>query len=192
MGMQMRLKALYAPKLVVDGFWGPVSQAACRVYLRSLMPEGGKRWPAANERALRKFYGPPGVDDRLERIAVPYGMEYEGRVVKTMMVHERCAESLLRVLVELGEVMSGDDEVRAAVTDFAGVYNPRRMRGGSGWSLHAYGAAIDLDADENGLRDAWPLRATMPLRVMEAFAREGWMAAGAFWGYDAMHFQATR
>jgi hypothetical protein len=32
----------------------------------------------------------------------------------------------------------------------------------------------------------------MPLEIMEAFAREGWLAAGAFWGRDAMHFQATR
>jgi hypothetical protein len=27
---------------------------------------------------------------------------------------------------------------------------------------------------------------------MEEFAKEGWLAAGAFWGRDAMHFQATQ
>jgi hypothetical protein len=32
----------------------------------------------------------------------------------------------------------------------------------------------------------------MPIQVMEEFAKEGWLAAGAFWGRDAMHFQATR
>jgi hypothetical protein len=32
----------------------------------------------------------------------------------------------------------------------------------------------------------------MPIEVMECFAREGWLSAGAFWGYDAMHFQATQ
>jgi len=38
----------------------------------------------------------------------------------------------------------------------------------------------------------WPTSSTMLLVVMEAFAREGWLSAGAFWGRDAMHFQATQ
>ena len=54
------------------------------------------------------------------------------------------------------------------------------------------GAAIDLDADDNTFRDHWPMQADMPLEIMEAFAREGWVSAGAFWGYDAMHFEAVR
>jgi hypothetical protein len=32
----------------------------------------------------------------------------------------------------------------------------------------------------------------MPLEVMEAFAREGWVSAGAFWSRDAMHHQSTQ
>jgi hypothetical protein len=28
--------------------------------------------------------------------------------------------------------------------------------------------------------------------VMEFFAVGGWLSAGAFWGRDAMHFQATK
>jgi hypothetical protein len=51
---------------------------------------------------------------------------------------------------------------------------------------------VDLDPDDNGNHVAWPTRATMPLEVMEAFAREGWVSAGAFWSRDAMHHQATR
>jgi hypothetical protein len=27
---------------------------------------------------------------------------------------------------------------------------------------------------------------------MEAFARVGWLAAGAFWNRDAMHYETTR
>jgi hypothetical protein len=44
----------------------------------------------------------------------------------------------------------------------------------------------------NGNHAHWPLTADMPLVVMEEFAREGWLSAGAFWGRDAMHFQATQ
>jgi hypothetical protein len=75
---------------------------------------------------------------------------------------------------------------------YAGCFNNRAMRGGSLPSLHARGAAVDLDPDDNGNHIAWPTRATMPLEVMEAFAREGWLSAGAFWSRDAMHFQATQ
>jgi len=66
------------------------------------------------------------------------------------------------------------------------------MRGGTSYSLHARGAAIDLDAENNGNLTHWPTAATMPLEVMECFAREGWLSAGAFWGRDAMHHQATQ
>jgi hypothetical protein len=31
----------------------------------------------------------------------------------------------------------------------------------------------------------------MPFGVMEIFAREGWKAAGAFWGRDSMHLEAS-
>jgi hypothetical protein len=65
------------------------------------------------------------------------------------------------------------------------------MRGGSTPSLHARGAAIDLDPDNNANKQHWPASATMPFAVMEAFAREGWLSAGAFWSRDAMHSQAT-
>jgi len=76
-------------------------------------------------------------------------------------------------------------------TDYCGVFNFRLKRGGSTYSLHAYGAAIDLDADDNTFKNAWPINADMPLEIIEEFAREGWVSAAAFWGYDAMHFQAT-
>ena len=51
---------------------------------------------------------------------------------------------------------------------------------------------FDFAASENGNHTSWPVAATMPLGVMEIFAAEGWLPAGAFWGRDAMHFQATQ
>jgi hypothetical protein len=57
--------------------------------------------------------------------------------------------------------------------------------------MRARGAAIDLDPDNNGNLQSWPHAASMPFEVMEIFAQEGWLAAGAFWGHDAMHAQAT-
>ena len=76
--------------------------------------------------------------------------------------------------------------------DYGGVFNYRPKRGGNSLSLHSWGIAIDLDADDNSFRDSWPMKADMPLEIMEEFSKEGWLSAGAFWGYDAMHFEAAR
>jgi hypothetical protein len=66
------------------------------------------------------------------------------------------------------------------------------MRGGKRPSKHSWGAAIDLDPDHNGLKTSWPFAATMPIEVMEEFAREGWIGLGWQIGRDSMHFQPTR
>ncbi len=66
------------------------------------------------------------------------------------------------------------------------------MRGGKSISRHSWGIAIDLEADDTGNMVPWPQKADMPFEIMEEFAKEGWIAAGAFWGRDAMHMQATR
>ena len=119
-------------------------------------------------------------------------MFYDGKRVTRTRVHHKCAESLLRVLTNIRDILPKHPDIRDEAEDYSGVYNFRMKRGGSTYSLHAWGAAIDLDADDNTFRDSWPMKSDMPLEIMECFAREGWICAGAFWGYDAMHAQATR
>lgn len=168
-----------------DGHWGPKSIAACQEHLRGFMPEDNP-WPKTDQASLTAFYGRAGDEDQLVNLTVPKGICYEGKKVKTVRCHKKVAPSLLRILNFL--VM----EFPHIARQYAGCYNNRPMRGGSLPSLHARGAAIDFDPDANGNHTSWPVAAIMPLGVMELFAREGWVAAGAFWGRDAMHFQATR
>lgn len=174
-----------------DGFWGPISQAACKAHLRSLMPDINP-WPSASQAALRAFYGAPGDESNLATLVFPYPMFYGGKSVKTTRVHRKCLPSLLRILASIGHAYGNRPAIMEEAQDYGGCYNFRMKRGGSTYSLHAYGAAIDLDADDNTFRDSWPMKSDMPLQIMEEFAREGWVAAGAFWGFDAMHFQATQ
>jgi hypothetical protein len=175
-----------------DGFWGPKSIAACQKYLRSLMPKPNP-WPKSDTRSLNAFYGDPAkgeVAPQLVKLDVRgIGLRYDSKPVSSINVHRKCAESLGHVLEEVSKLAPTHSWV---LQQYAGVYNHRPMRGGTRWSLHAYGAAIDLAPGTNGLNTHWPTRSTMPLEVMECFAREGWLPAGAFWSRDAMHFQATR
>lgn len=169
-----------------DSFWGPKSIAACQRHLRKMMPVPNP-WPKSDQASLSAFYGSPGDESRLVNLNVEgLGVMYEGRAVKTIRCHERVAQSLRRVIVSLSETHP------QILKEYAGVYNNRLMRGGSLPSLHARGAAIDLWPDRNGNYTHWPTRAMMPLEVMEAFSREGWLSAGAFWSRDAMHAQATQ
>jgi hypothetical protein len=169
----------------VDGFWGPKSIAACQSYLRSLMPKDAN-WPRASQESLQGFYGSPGDESKLVSVNVEgLGLRYDGKPVKSIRCHDKVADSLKRVLESLAK--SHPD----IVAQYAGVYNNRPMRGGSLPSLHARGAAIDLAPDTNRMSQSWPVSADMPLEVMEAFAREGFVGLGWLIGRDAMHFQAT-
>jgi hypothetical protein len=171
--------------VVPDSFWGPKSIAACQRHLRALMPSPNP-WPKSDQASLTKFYGAAGDEAQLVNLPAPVPMYYAGKRIKTIRCHAKVAASLARALTAAYAVAP------EAVKVYDGCFNNRPMRGGSLPSLHARGAAIDLDASNNGNLTAWPVRATMPLEVMEAFAREGWLSAGAFWGRDSMHAQATQ
>ena len=171
-----------------DGFWGPKSIAAAQRHLRALMPSPNP-WPKSDQASLRKFYGAPEDNGPIVSIAPPAWLRlYDSptTTLRSIQCHEKVADSLLRALTA----------AHAAAPDFAsrffGCHVDRNMRGGSLPSLHAYGAAIDLAASSNGNKVHWPTVADMPFSVMEAFAAEGWLSAGAFWSRDAMHFQATQ
>lgn len=170
-----------------DGFWGPKSIRALQYYLRLLMPKSNP-WPDTSQEALTKFYGKAGDETKLVAMSIPAGIDirYDGNPVSKIRCHEKVAESLYRVLKEMAQTCP------QILLKYDGCYNNRAMRGGSLPSLHARGAAVDFASGSNGNFMHWPTVADMPLEAMEAFSREGWLSAGAFWGRDAMHFQATR
>lgn len=170
-----------------DGFWGPKSVAACQTHLRSLMPKKNP-WPKSDQDSLTKFYGRAGDESQLAPINVEgLGIKYDGKPVKIIRCHKKVGASLLRVLTALSK-----SPQRYVLEKYAGCFNNRAMRGGTLPSLHARGAAVDLDPDSNANHQHWPSSATMPLEVMEEFAKEGWLPAGAYWSRDSMHFQCTQ
>jgi hypothetical protein len=169
-----------------DGFWGPKSIAASQAHLRMLMPVPNP-WPGTSQSELTAFYGNAGDENKLVNLDVSdLDVRYDGTRVKTIRCHGKVAASLKRVMVALSH------DHPEILRDYCGCFNNRPMRGGSTPSLHARGAAIDFCAGDNGNTTHWPTRATMPFEVMEIFAREGWLSAGAFWGRDGMHHQSTK
>lgn len=169
-----------------DGFWGPKSITACKAHLRAMMPSVNP-WPKSDQGSLMEFYGNPGDESKLVLIDVSgLGVEYDGQKVKTIRCHRKVSDSLRRIIVAISH-----SPFAYILSQYAGCYNNRSMRGGTLPSLHARGAAIDFDPIPNGNHRAWPVNATMPIQVMEEFAKEGATPAGAFWGRDAMHMEFT-
>lgn len=178
-----------------DGFWGPKSIAACQKHLKAMMPS---HRPFPKQSQVESFYGPHGVPGGKtppqKAIKLPFSIYYEGKEVKTLHPHEKCADSLLSVFERLAKAYGTTAErEEAGILIYDGLYNPLKMRGASGvWSMHSWTIAIDLNANRKGNKVHWPTNATMPIEMMECFAQEGWLSAGAFWSRDAMHFQATQ
>jgi hypothetical protein len=177
-----------------DGFWGPISTAAAKAHLAKLAPTPN---PFPVQSRVSEFYGAPGVPGGFtppqRKIALPFTVYYEGNPVTHLRPHEKCADRLLAVFHRLAEIYPDEASRRAAgILTYDGLYHPRAMRGGTARSMHSWAIAIDLDAARNGNAAHWPMASSMPIEVMECFAAEGWLSAGAFWSRDAMHFQATR
>jgi hypothetical protein len=170
-----------------DGIWGDVSTAACERHLRALMPKQ-HRWTTGDETSVIARFGEPGDEEQLVNLPViGLGIKYEGKPVRSIRCHRLVADSLLAAITEIAATPA-----RWILAEYAGCYNVRPMRNGSRLSKHAWGIAVDFAPATNGLRTHWPRAANMPIEAMEAFARQGWLSAGAFWSSDAMHFEATR
>ena len=189
MEMQARIRSAGFYRGEIDGLWGPRSNTGLRKYLVSLMPTPNP-WPT--QARVADFFGRPGDESNLVAFDFPYPTFYGGKRVKTGRCHRLVRDSLLRVLTEIGFMWGKETGIMEEAEDYGGIYNDRNMRSGASKSMHAWGIAIDQDADDNGNSTPWPQKADMPLAILEAFAREGWTSAAAWWGRDAMHHQATR
>jgi hypothetical protein len=104
----------------------------------------------------------------------------------------RAADALRAVSAEI-ERLPGN--VRRAAYPIAGTYACRNVADHQQPSMHAYGAAIDLNLafsqywlwDQQKHRFAWANR--MPREIVDAFERHGFIWGGRWYHYDTMHFE---
>lgn len=149
-------------------------------------------WPKDDQTALIAFYGTPGhaVEAQLVDVVPPFRMTYEGSPIARIRFHKKAAAALLAALTEIWEQYGKDQSKIDAlgISHYDGAYNPRFIRGSTTrWSNHAFGAAIDINADHNGFNTG---HGTMPKPVVDAFKRQGARWGGDYHGRtDPMHFE---
>jgi hypothetical protein len=154
-------------------------------------------WPL--QRDCPQFYGDPNAKNWLHEnttdVSCPWPLLLEGKPVGHILIHKKCAESLVRVLGAVWDATGRDvakiKELR--YDQYDGSYNFRPMRGGHSLSMHAYAAAIDWDAADNAQHTQKHLFQSDSLLIVK-FKEEGW-SWGGDWSagsVDAMHVQAAR
>lgn len=152
-------------------------------------------WPKQNYAAMTAFYGGPGENQT--QLVLPYPMVLAwdtGTVVKKITCNKKCTESLHNIFEKTLKVYGLEDIKKLKLNLFGGCLNVRKMRGGSSWSIHSWGAAVDLDPNNNQLK--WGRdRATFAKKEYNDFWKivesEGWVSLGKAKNYDWMHFQAA-
>ncbi|GMG82196.1 M15 family metallopeptidase [Paralimibaculum aggregatum] len=201
----------------IDGLWGPLTEEAVaglaelRATGRSprpwrdalaAAPANPNGWPLQTEAAMTAVYGPPGQPEGRTPPLVPVECPWELRLAwdlrqttRRIHAHAGVAESLARVLARVRQDYLAPELRRLRLDRYGGCYNPRRMRGGSRWSTHAWGIALDFDPERNRLRwgrDRAALAGPAYDAWWAAWEAEGWVGLGRARNFDWMHVQAAR
>jgi hypothetical protein len=197
----------------VDGFWGPVTEHAFES-LHELRRTGQppvpfrddasgeanpNHWPRDNRQQteMRSFFGPPG-NPPMRKVRCPWPLRLawdRSQRITQINVHEKVADSLERIFTRVHQHY-GDAELQRLRLDlFGGSFAPRRKRGGTTWSTHAWATAIDWDPERNKLkwsRDRAALADPVYTAWWHAWEAEGWLSLGRARNFDWMHVQAAR
>jgi hypothetical protein len=202
---QAMMADLKVYKTEIDGLAGPATQAALEkwqdylTFKRPPLPDADVKhlptgWPRQAD--VEKFFGKPGANQ--VRLTSPYALYLDwdlSEVVMGFSCHEKVHDAIVRVMERVADAY-GLEQIHALGLDqFGGCLNVRKMRNGSAWSMHAWGIALDWDADRNALREtSRTARMARPeyVRFLDLWEEEGFVSLGRARNFDWMHVQAAR
>lgn len=183
----------------IDGLYGRATEEAHAGWIRqsrdgtpadAQIEHQPQVWP--RQKDVPAFYGEKGKHQVM--LDLPYLMYYDKTPVRRISLHEKVAPSARRVL-EKTLAHYGTRVSELGLDKYSGSLNVRQMRGGSAWSMHSWGIAIDFDAGNNALN--WDhTRAKLARPECKSFFdfwyEEGWISLGRERDFDWMHVQAAR
>lgn len=148
------------------------------------------------KQAIKK-YGTPNETGSgyLVTIDVPYPMRIAwdtDTTVNKMRCHRLVSENFKAVFADLLAHYGYEKIKELGIDLFGGCFNYRRMRGGSSWSKHAWGIAIDLDPARNKLNETKrTARFARPeyKPMIDIFYKHGFVGLGPERNFDWQHFE---
>lgn len=180
---------------VVDEILWPDGAIADR-HAVPVQPLKAKPGPWPHESGVPAYYGAMGK--HLKTLDLPYPMRLSWDLktqIKRFSIHEKCHASAARCFARIAETFDAKQRADLGIDIFGGCLSaPRKKRGGSTWSTHSWGIAIDFDPVRNALKTRAPhARLSKPDAVpfWEIWESEGWYSLGRREGFDWMHAQAA-
>lgn len=194
----------------IDGLWGPATQHAydslahledhgsLPPLFRDEVPSSANPngWPVEKEAKLIAAYGQVGKNQTTVTLPYTHLLAWDTRTkVNSFSCNKKVAASIARVLEKVLAHYGKDGIHDLRLNLWGGCLNVRKKRGGSSWSTHAWGIAIDYDPDNNQLkwgRDRATLAAPVYGPWWKFWEEEGWLSLGRARNFDWMHVQAAR
>lgn len=115
--------------------------------------------------------------------------------VSRIRCHKLEVPSVEKIFKEIYDFYGQDRINELQIDHFGGCFNFRQMRGGTDWSKHSWGCAIDLDPSRNLLKEsAKTARFAKPeyKAMIDIFEANGWGSLGRLRDYDWMHFEPMK
>ena len=147
------------------------------------------------EQTIKRYGVPNEQGSYLTTINLPYPMRIAwdlNTTVTKMRCHKDVAYNFKAVFDELLRVYGYEQIKELGIDLFGGCFNFRKMRGGSSWSKHSWGIAIDLDPARNKLKEtSKTARFARPeyKQMIDIFYKHGFISLGREKNYDWMHFE---
>lgn len=144
-----------------------------------------------------KKYGKPTQSGTpyLTSIKLPYPMRLswdKSTKVTTMKCHKLVANNFLAVFNDLLKHYGLAKLQELEIDVFGGCFNFRKMRGGSDWSRHSWGIAIDLNPEKNELKTPFAKSQFSKPEykpLIDIFYKHGFINLGVEKNYDSQHFE---
>lgn len=147
------------------------------------------------QEAINKYGKPNEEGSYLISIDLPYPMRLAwdlNTTVNKIRCHKLVADNFKKVFSELKSVYGYEKLKELGIDLFGGCFNFRAMRGGSDYSRHSWGIAIDLDPTRNLLKEtSKTARFARPeyKNMIDIFYKHGFVSLGREKNYDWMHFE---
>ncbi len=195
----------------LDGYWGPQTEYAFECLLEKLetgeapapwRPEELSRanpnqWPVQTpQKEIVSYYGQPGKNQVYLQLPYTHRLAWKtSTTISRFQCHEKVHDSLSRVLNRVVSAYGEDDIKRLRLDLWGGCLNVRKMRGGTRYSMHSWGIALDYDPARNRLkwgRDKAAFAQAEYDTWWRLWEEEGWISLGRHRNFDWMHVQAAR
>jgi hypothetical protein len=191
-----KLLTVFGYPTTVDGVWGSNTRKAISKAIADKYPTEVPKVLVKDYASLTSVLGSPGSPMTSAGeclLPIPFILAWdESKTITSFRCHIRLQDIMTHLFREAFEFYGREDFVRLRLNVFGGCYNDRNMTNGSKKSVHAWGAAVDLDPANN--RYEWSSDKAFFARDAykewwQIVEKHGAVSLGKRINKDWMHFQ---